>query len=67
MPPVITAVLPSSFLSIVFPLVGELYEMLYQSDAPYLFDSSKFTREFGFAGTPYVEGIRTAAASYKKA
>jgi len=49
------------------PLVGELYEMLYQSDSPYLFDSSKFAREFGFAGTPYAEGIRTAAASYKKA
>jgi nucleoside-diphosphate-sugar epimerase len=48
------------------PLVGELYEMLYQSDSPYLFDSSKFAREFGFAGTPYAEGIRTAAASYKK-
>ena len=33
------------------PLVAESYEMLYQSDSPYLFDSSKFAREFGFAGT----------------
>ncbi len=49
------------------PLVGESYEMLYQSDAPYLFDSTKFAREFGFGGTPYSEGIRMAAASYKKA
>jgi nucleoside-diphosphate-sugar epimerase len=49
------------------PLVGELYEMLYQSDSPYLFDSSKFAREFGFVGTPYAEGIRVAAASYRKA
>jgi nucleoside-diphosphate-sugar epimerase len=48
------------------PMVGELYEMLYQSDAPYLFDSSKFAREFGFAGTPYAEGIRATAAGYKK-
>jgi hypothetical protein len=32
--------------------------MLYQSEAPYLFDSSKFTREFGFPGTPYADGIR---------
>jgi nucleoside-diphosphate-sugar epimerase len=47
------------------PLVAESYEMLYQSDAPYLFDSSKFAREFGFAGTPYADGIRTAAASFK--
>ena len=47
------------------PLVAESYEMLYQSDSPYLFDSSKFAREFGFAGTPYAEGIRNTAASFK--
>ena len=47
------------------PLVGELYEMLYQNDSPYLFDATKFAREFGFAGTPYSEGIRIAAASYR--
>jgi len=47
------------------PLVAESYEMLYQSDSPYLFDSSKFTREFGFAGTPYAEGIRSTAAAFK--
>jgi len=45
------------------PLVAESYEMLYQSDSPYLFDSSKFAGEFGFAGTPYAEGIRSTAAS----
>ena len=48
------------------PLVAESYEMLYQSDGPYLFDSSKFAREFGFAGTPYADGIRTTAASFKR-
>jgi len=48
------------------PLVRESYEMLYQSDSPYLFDSTKFTREFGFAGTPYPEGIRIAADSYRR-
>jgi len=46
------------------PLVAESYEMLYQSDSPYLFDSSKYAREFGFAGTPYQAGIRTTAASF---
>jgi nucleoside-diphosphate-sugar epimerase len=46
------------------PLVAESYEMLYQNDRPYLFDSSKFAREFGFAGTPYTEGIRATAASF---
>ena len=48
------------------PLVAESYEMLYQSDSPYLFDSSKFAREFGFAGTPYAHGIRTSAESFKR-
>jgi nucleoside-diphosphate-sugar epimerase len=46
------------------PPVRESYEMLYQSEFPYLFDSTKFAREFGFAGTPYQEGIRLAADSY---
>lgn len=45
--------------------IAELYEMLYQSDAPYVFDSSKFANEFGFTGTAYPEGIRIAAASYR--
>jgi nucleoside-diphosphate-sugar epimerase len=48
------------------PTVRESYEMLYQSDSPYLFDSSKYAREFGFAGTPYAEGIHLAVQSYKK-
>jgi nucleoside-diphosphate-sugar epimerase len=48
------------------PMVRELYEMLYQYDSPYLFDSSKFAREFGFGGTPYGEGIRAAARSFGK-
>lgn len=47
-------------------MIGESYEMLYQSDSPYLFDSTKFATEFGFAGTPYAEGIHIAAASYKR-
>ena len=47
------------------PQVRESYEMLYQSEAPYLFDSTKFANEFGFAGTRYPEGVRIAADSYK--
>jgi nucleoside-diphosphate-sugar epimerase len=49
------------------PTVGEVYEMLYQNDSPYLFDSAKFARAFGFAGTSYAEGIRATAASFEKA
>jgi nucleoside-diphosphate-sugar epimerase len=48
------------------PVVGELYEMLYQNDAPYVFDSSKFAQAFGFSGTPYEEGVRETAASYRE-
>jgi nucleoside-diphosphate-sugar epimerase len=48
------------------PVVAEMYEMLYQYDAPYLFDSSKFARAFGSLGTPYDEGIRATAVSYRK-
>ena len=54
-----------SVVGLFNPPVRESYEMLYQSDAPYLFDSTKFTKEFGFAGTPYSEGIRITADSYR--
>lgn len=46
--------------------VGEVHEMLYQNDSPYLFDSSKYARAFGFAGTNYKEGIDATAAWYKQ-
>ena len=29
---------------LVNPMVGETYEMLYQYDSPYLFDSTKFAK-----------------------
>jgi nucleoside-diphosphate-sugar epimerase len=48
------------------PVVREVYEMLYQNDSPYLFDSSKYAKAFGFSGTPYGQGIRETAASYAK-
>ena len=47
------------------PVVGEVREMMYQNDWPYLFDSTKFAQAFGIAGTPYAEGIRATAESYK--
>jgi nucleoside-diphosphate-sugar epimerase len=45
--------------------VRESYEMLYQSDSAYLFDSGKYARAFGFAGTPYADGIRATAAGFR--
>ncbi len=48
------------------PRVRQSLEMLYQNEAPYLFDSTKFASAFGFEGTPYDEAIRIAAASYPR-
>ncbi|MGK7396867.1 MAG: NAD-dependent epimerase/dehydratase family protein [Candidatus Cyclobacteriaceae bacterium M3_2C_046] len=48
------------------PVIKENIEMLYQNDSDYLFDSSKFTRNFKFKTTNYAEGIRQTADFYKK-
>jgi nucleoside-diphosphate-sugar epimerase len=47
--------------------VRELYEMLYQYDSAYVFDSTKFTSTFRFAPTAYDQGIRRTAAAYASA
>ena len=44
--------------------IRESYEMLYQSDSEYLFDSTKFSKAFRFEPVSYAEGIRRTAASY---
>jgi nucleoside-diphosphate-sugar epimerase len=36
----------------------ELGEMLYQNEADYVFDSTRFERRFAFTPTPYEKGIR---------
>ncbi|MGH9585346.1 MAG: NAD-dependent epimerase/dehydratase family protein [Acidobacteriaceae bacterium] len=48
------------------PVVGEVHEMLYQNDSPYLFDSSKYAAAMGFSGTAYDEGIRITAESFRR-
>lgn len=45
--------------------VRESIEMLYQSDSDYLFDSSKFAKEFNFRTTPYREGIAETVKSMR--
>jgi nucleoside-diphosphate-sugar epimerase len=47
--------------------IAETYEMLYQNDVDYLFDSTKFNRAFHFEPTSYGEGVRMTAASYRTA
>ncbi|GAA3956017.1 NAD-dependent epimerase/dehydratase family protein [Chitinophaga oryziterrae] len=38
--------------------IGELHEMLYQSNHPYIFDSTKFEKHFNFKPTSYEDGLR---------
>jgi nucleoside-diphosphate-sugar epimerase len=46
--------------------VRESYEMLYQSDSEYLFDSTKFEKTFNFEPTPYAAGVRLTAVAYQQ-
>ena len=45
---------------------AELYEMLYQYEYDYLFDSSKFERAYNFQPVSYAEGIKATANAYSK-
>lgn len=45
--------------------IRESYEMLYQSESEYLFDSTKFSKAFRFEATSYAEGIKRTAAAYR--
>jgi nucleoside-diphosphate-sugar epimerase len=47
--------------------IRESYEMLYQSDSEYLFDSTKFSAAFSFEPLSYAEGIRRTTSAYKSA
>jgi nucleoside-diphosphate-sugar epimerase len=47
--------------------IAESYEMLYQSDSEYLFDSTKFAREFHVEATAYREAARIVAEGYRQA
>ncbi len=44
--------------------IKESYEMIYQSDSIYLFDSTKFEKHFGFEPTSYEDGIKETAKYY---
>ena len=43
---------------------AELYEMLYQYEYDYLFDSSKFEMTYGLQPVSYAEGIKATADAY---
>jgi nucleoside-diphosphate-sugar epimerase len=60
-------VLPRWMLQMVgwfVPVVGQSIEMLYQNDADYIFDSSKFARHFDLRPTPYAQGLAEVARLY---
>lgn len=44
-------------LSLFVPIMKELKEMVYQYDRDYVFNSSKFEKQFDFTPTSYKEGI----------
>ncbi|MBD3233297.1 MAG: NAD-dependent epimerase/dehydratase family protein [candidate division Zixibacteria bacterium] len=43
----------------------EVYEMLYQNEYDYQFDSSKFEKHFNFTPTPYDKGIEDTIQFYR--
>jgi hypothetical protein len=49
------------------PIMKELGEMMYQTEFPYHFDSSKFEKSFHMNPTSYEEGIRQTAEWFLQA
>ena len=45
--------------------IRESYEMNYQYEFDYIFDSSKYNKRFNFNPVSYTEGVKITAASYK--
>ncbi|MBC3539012.1 NAD-dependent epimerase/dehydratase family protein [Rufibacter sediminis] len=61
------SVLPKWLLGIIGlfnPFMREAYEMNYQDEFAFRFDSSKFEKAFGFTPTPYEVGIKATADWY---
>jgi dTDP-D-glucose 4,6-dehydratase len=46
--------------------IGELKEMRFQWDRPYLVDTTKFTRRFWNDPTPFETGLQATIAFYQK-
>jgi len=45
-------------LGLFVPIMKEMVEMMYQNDRDYVFDSSKFEKQFNFKPTLYEDGIK---------
>jgi nucleoside-diphosphate-sugar epimerase len=46
--------------------VRESYEMLYQYEFDYVFDSTKFTKAFAFQPVSYADGVHRSARAYQQ-
>ncbi len=52
-------------LGLFVPIMGELYEMRYQFDREYFFDSSKFCKRFNYTPTTNAEAVKLTVAALK--
>jgi nucleoside-diphosphate-sugar epimerase len=52
-------------LGLFVPILKEMYEMRYQYDREYFFDSSKFCIRFKYTPLPSAEAVRTTIAALK--
>ncbi|MBL0019249.1 MAG: NAD-dependent epimerase/dehydratase family protein [Bacteroidetes bacterium] len=62
------SVLPSwavKMLGIFVPILGEIYEMRYQFDRDYYFDSGKFCKRFNYTPTSNAEAVKLTVAALK--
>ncbi len=63
-------VFPKWLLKIIgwfHPFFRELYEMNYQDEFPFIFDSSKFKKAFNYTPVSYEQGIKETAEWFLKA
>lgn len=55
-----------SLMGLFVPIMKEFRELAYQWDRDYVFNSSKFEKQYGFKPTPYEKGIQAVAAAAQK-
>lgn len=51
-------------LGLVYRMAGEVADVGFTWDRPYLVDGGKFTRRFGFVATPFEVGMATTAYAF---
>jgi nucleoside-diphosphate-sugar epimerase len=54
-----------SVVGLFMPAAGEVVEMMYEFDKPFVVDSSKFVKAFGDHSTPHAQAIANTLAWYR--